>query len=177
MIEFIVNKDIYERVVLKEIPKVKNFLWIGTSDIKNLHIKRGAKMIPFLKLLSELIGENISVRLIHAKEPDPKFCVEFDKHKNLITGLERILCPRVHFKCVVIDGKFAYVGSANLTGAGIGAKGKTRRNFEMGFITNDEKIIAQIMDEFDALWMGKYCEKCSRKEYCADYKEILLGNR
>ena len=31
--------------------------------------------------------------------------------------MERMLCPRVHFKCVIVDGVKAYFGSANLTGA------------------------------------------------------------
>ncbi|MBQ3943216.1 MAG: hypothetical protein II669_02745, partial [Elusimicrobia bacterium] len=30
--------------------------------------------------------------------------------------------PRVHFKMMIFDGKDAYIGSANLTGAGIGMK-------------------------------------------------------
>ena len=44
-----------------------------------------------------------------------------------IEGVERILCPRVHFKSVIVDGRFAYSGSANLTGAGMGAKSKEKR--------------------------------------------------
>ncbi|RLD11671.1 MAG: phospholipase [Chlamydiae bacterium] len=174
MIEFITDKEIYEQVILNAVPKAKDFVWIGTSDIKDMYIKRGTEMIPFLKLLSELIGKNVSVRLIHAKEPGPVFREDFDKYKNLISGLERILCPRIHFKCVILDGKFAYSGSANLTGAGMGAKSETRRNFESGIITDDELIVSQIMEQFDSLWMGKFCGKCKRKEYCADYREMLI---
>lgn len=55
---------------------------------------------------------------------------------NLIDAMERILCPRVHLKSLIIDGRFAYVGSANLTGAGMGAKSDRRRNFESGIITD-----------------------------------------
>ena len=41
---------------------------------------------------------------------------------SLFTGLERDLCTRVHFKIFVFDGMEAYIGSANLTGAGMGMK-------------------------------------------------------
>ena len=40
-----------------------------------------------------------------------------DRYPCLFTRMERVLCPRVHFKCVIIDGRLAYFGSANLTGA------------------------------------------------------------
>lgn len=59
----------------------------------------------------------------------------------------------------------------------MGAKSETRRNFESGIITDDELFISQIMEQFDSLWMGNYCRKCNRKEYCADYKEILLKGK
>lgn len=39
-----------------------------------------------------------------------------------ISNSTRVLCPRVHFKMLVFDGKEVYVGSANLIGAGIGMK-------------------------------------------------------
>ena len=174
MLKFITNKEIYQKVILDAVPKAKNFLWIGTSDIKDMYVKRGTGMVPFLKVLSELINNGVSVRLIHAKEPGPNFRNDFDKYKNLISGLERILCPRIHFKSIIVDGIIAYSGSANLTGAGMGAKSDTRRNFESGIITDDKTIVSQIMNQFDSLWMGEFCDKCNRREYCADYKEVLL---
>ncbi len=174
MIKFITDREIYEQVVLEAIPKAKRFLWIGTSDIKDMYVKHGSSMIPFLELLSNLIERNVSVRLVHAKEPGPNFRKDFDKYESLISGLERILCPRIHFKCVVVDGEFAYTGSANLTGAGMGAKSDTRRNFESGIITDDDLLVSQIMNQFDSLWMGSFCEECNRKEYCSDYRDILL---
>ena len=174
MIKFITDREIYQQVILDAIPKAKKFIWIGTADIKDMYVKPGGKMIPFLEVLSKMLSKGIAVRLIHAKEPGPNFRRDFDKYKNLITDLERILCPRIHFKSVVVDGELAYTGSANLTGAGMGAKSDSRRNFESGIITDDIKLVSQIMEQFDSLWMGSFCEKCNRKEFCADYREMLI---
>ena len=171
--EFITDRQIYERVLQERVPKASDFIWIGTSDIKDLHVDSNRRMVPFLKVLSDLIKRQVSIRLIHAKEPGKRFRDDFDKYPNLISGMERLLCPRVHFKCVVIDGRFAYSGSANLTGAGMGAKSPKRRNFESGIITTDPDMIEAIMDQFDAVWMGQFCPDCQRKQYCADYKDIL----
>ncbi|MFH0893668.1 MAG: phospholipase D family protein [Bacteroidota bacterium] len=71
-------------------------------------------------------------------------------------------------KMVIIDGKIAYSGSANLTGAGMGAKNEANRNFENGFITDDPKLIEPLMTQFDNVWCGLYCKKCGRKEFCSD---------
>ncbi len=171
--EFITNRQIYERVLLERIPKAEEFLWLGTSDLKDLHIDKKGRMVPFLEILSDLIKRQVSVRLIHAKEPGKAFRDDFDRYPNLIAGMERLLCPRVHFKCVVVDGRFAYSGSANLTGAGMGAKSRNRRNFESGIISTDPAMVQAIMEQFDAVWRGAYCPDCGRKEYCADYPDIL----
>ena len=170
--ELISDREIYEKVILEAAPKAEKFLWIATSDIKDLHVKKGRKMVPFLEILSDLIDNGVLIRLIHAKEPGPAFRRDFDRYPNLIDGLERILCPRAHFKTVVLDGKLAYTGSANLTGAGMGAKGVNRRNFESGILTTDPELISSIMDQFDRIWMGAHCPKCARKQYCADYNEM-----
>jgi len=82
--------------------------------------------------------------------------------------LERMLCPRVHYKIVIIDGKTAYTGSANLTGAGMGAKGDNNRNFENGIITQDPTLVSQLMEQFDSVWRGDFCRMCNRKAYCGD---------
>lgn len=121
MIRYIANEQHYSEV-LALVKKVKRYLWIGTADIKDVYIEKGNKSIPFLGLLSELIERGVEVRLIHAKEPGPAFREDFDKYPLLASRLERVLCPRVHFKMLILDLETAYIGSANLTGAGIGMK-------------------------------------------------------
>ena len=63
-------------------------------------------------------------------------------------------CPRVHFKIVVVDGAFVYVGSANWTGAGLGAKGTGRRNFELGFAGRDDGLLDRAQELYDRVWRG-----------------------
>jgi phosphatidylserine/phosphatidylglycerophosphate/cardiolipin synthase-like enzyme len=173
MTEYITDSGIYHTVILGAIPEAHRYVWIGTSDLKDLYVAQGRRMTPFLGVLSGLLDRGVSLRLIHAKEPGPNFRRDFDRYPNLIEGLERMLCPRVHFKTVVVDGTFAYSGSANLTGAGMGAKGDDTRNFEAGFVTDDQQLVEQIMGQFDQLWMGTHCATCQRKRYCAEYKDIL----
>ena len=170
--EFITDREIYEKVIVGRVPGARRFVWLATADLKDLYVDKGRKMVPFLEVLSDLIGKQVEVRLLHAKEPGPAFREDFDRYPNLIKGLERILCPRVHFKSIVVDGEFAYTGSANLTGAGVGAKSVDRRNFEAGIITSDGELIEKIMAQFDAVWMGMCCKGCKRKEYCAYHKEL-----
>ena len=177
MIEFITDRDIYEKVICERIAKVRRFLWAATSDLKDLHVHKNGKMVPFLEVLSDLIERKVEIRLLHAKEPGRAFREDFDRYPNLIRGMERILCPRVHLKAVVIDGAFAYMGSANLTGAGMGAKSKNKRNFEAGIITDDKALVEAIMEQFDGIWRGIHCPACRRKEFCADYKDLQAAGQ
>lgn len=151
--EFVTNEAIYRRVIQEAVPAAERLVWIATADLKDLHVCRGRTMIPFLQVLAELLERGVSIRLIHAKEPGPIFRRDFDRYPALIRGLEQLLCPRCHFKCIVVDGRWAYSGSANLTGAGMGARSRRRRNFESGFITTDPTLVGQIMGQFDELWM------------------------
>ena len=167
MTNYIANSDHYNDV-LSRVQSVKHMLWIGTADIKDLYVNVGKEKKPFLALIAMLIRRGVEVRLIHAKEPGPNFREDFDKYPVLYDRLERVLCPRVHFKMMVFDGKEVYVGSANLTGAGIGMKGEDKRNFEAGILTDEPEIVEQSMNQFDEVWMGKHCRTCKRREYCAD---------
>jgi len=175
MLEFVTDRQIYEKVICGQVPKTKKFIWLATSDLKDLHIEKNGKMVPFLEKLSDLIKKHIEIRLLHAKEPGPVFRRDFDRFPNLINGMERILCPRVHLKSVIIDGTFAYTGSANLTGAGMGAKTSGKRNFEAGIITDEKELVGRILKQFDDIWSGKHCRECKRKKFCSDYKD-LMGN-
>ncbi len=152
------------------IPTARKTLWIATADIKDMHVKSGARFVPFLKILAGLVERGVEVRLMHAKEPGPRFRADFDRMPGLVRSarFERVLCPRLHFKSVVVDGKVAYTGSANLTGAGMGAKNEHRRNFESGVITTEPALVAAIMLQFDEVFAGMFCEACQRRAVCPD---------
>ena len=167
MLKFISNTAHYTEV-LSRVSSVKHMLWIGTADIKDLYVEVGKQKKPFLAVLAGLIRRGVEVRLIHAKEPGQNFREDFDKYPVLYDRLERVLCPRVHFKMFVFDDKEVYIGSANLTGAGIGMKAETTRNFEAGILTDDTEIVEQAMNQFDEVWMGKHCKKCKRRDFCTD---------
>lgn len=167
MLNFISDNEHFTKV-LDLTSKTKQTLWIGTADIKDLYVVQGKMEKPFLGVLSDLIGKGVEVRLIHAKEPGPNFREDFDRYPRLATMLERVMCPRVHFKIIVIDQSVCYVGSANLTGAGMGMKSATRRNFEAGILTDIPTIVENASLEFDKVWCGSECKKCQRKQLCAD---------
>ena len=166
-IEFISGKDHYDKVVAR-VATVRKSLWIGTADIKDLHVRTGNSTEPFLAALARLLKRGVEIRLIHAKEPGPAFREDFDRYPILHTALERMLCPRVHFKILIFDFETAYIGSANLTGAGIGMKSDTRRNFEAGVLTDDTAMIDQAIELFDSVWRGQHCAACGRRGYCID---------
>jgi len=172
-VQFIKDREIYDRVILSEVPRAEKFLWLGTSALKDLYVRKGSRMVPFLEVISDLVAKGVKIRLLHAQEPGPAFRKDFDKYPRLLNGIERVLCPRVHFKSVVVDGRFAYTGSANLTGAGMGTKSMDNRNFENGIITTDPILVGHIMDQFDSIWMGTRCDGCKRKKFCADYRLLL----
>ncbi|HLO60438.1 MAG TPA: phospholipase D-like domain-containing protein [Bacteroidales bacterium] len=164
---FITNEKLY-KLVIEPVQEASSFVWIGTADIKDLHVHFKGSVKSFLHVLDHLLKRKVAIRLLHAKEPGPAFRKSFDVFPRLWDNMERQLCPRVHFKQIIIDGRFAYCGSANLTGAGLGMKGSGTRNFESGFVTTDPDFVEAIMNQFDAVWMGKFCKTCKRRSFCGD---------
>jgi phosphatidylserine/phosphatidylglycerophosphate/cardiolipin synthase-like enzyme len=69
---------------------------------------------------------------------------------------------------VLIDSAWLYLGSANLTGAGLGAKHTDARNFELGLVTEDFDTIDRVTALFDAVWSGAECRTCRLHEVCPD---------
>ena len=169
MTTFLSNRSIYEAVICGVVPQVKERLWIATADIKDMYVDAaGRDMVPFLEVLDRMVNRGVEVRLIHAKDPGPNWRDDFDRYPTLWTAMERMLCPRVHFKCVIVDGLKAYFGSANLTGAGMGAKSERKRNFENGILTDDPALVDPLVEQFDSVWRGEFCRTCGRREHCPD---------
>lgn len=164
-IQYIANSQHYNEV-LARVAAVKHTLWIGTADIKDVYVKAGAAAVPLLAVLDKLVRRNVAVRLIHAKKPGPIFREEYDRFPALHASMEMTLCPRVHFKLMIFDMQTAYIGSANLTGAGIGMKSGQNRNFEAGVLTDEPSLVSAATNQFDEVWCGILCGKCGRKRYC-----------
>ena len=168
--ELVLNEKIHQRVIVEMIPEAREFVWIVTADLKDMHVAKGRKFVPFLEVMSDLVQEGIAVRLFHAKEPGPRFREDFDRYPALVESdlFERVLCPRIHTKAIIVDGRNAFIGSPNLTGAGMGAKNPDKRNFEAGFITNDPKHLNPLLEWIDTLYLGDLCQTCKRRDYCPD---------
>jgi phosphatidylserine/phosphatidylglycerophosphate/cardiolipin synthase-like enzyme len=67
---------------------------------------------------------------------------------------------------VIVDGELLYLGSANWTGAGLGAKGSGRRNFEVGVVTDDAQLLDQIQALYERIWSGGECASCKLHDEC-----------
>lgn len=78
-------------------------------------------------------------------------------------------CVRNHAKVVIIDDKIAYIGSANITKAGLGQGVISPGNFEVGLLTENHDVIASLESHFLNIINGNYCEGCHRSDNCVEY--------
>src|SRR3712207_4569240 len=109
---------LYREVVLSKLANARESVWIATATAKAMYVEQSARYVPLLQVLDGLAARGAALRLLHAEIPSRPFRAEFDKRSRLVRGgLELKVCPRVHFKTVLVDGAWAYLGSANLTGA------------------------------------------------------------
>ncbi len=171
---FVAGRGHYESVV-RAVMDAKVSVWIATANLKEMLVEderprmpgRRASYRPVLEVFDELAAREVDLRILHASLPSGPFRAAFDKHPRLVKGgLAMRLCPRVHLKAVIVDGRLLYLGSANWTGAGLGAKADRNRNFELGFLTDDEALLDQVQAMFEHLWTGGECAGCGRRALC-----------
>lgn len=173
-IRLLVGADHYAELVQKELPCAEVALWIATANLKELRVEapvgtraraRG-RYVSVLETLESLANRGVDVRILHGRAPSRAFAAELASRRELADkGLLRE-CPRVHMKLIAVDGRSLYLGSANFTGAGIGARGESRRNFEIGILTDDEHLLDVLQARFDAIWSGMECSGCGLRREC-----------
>jgi len=167
--ELLANAELYREVVLRRLAHARESVWIATANVKEMLVDTGSGFRSVVDLFDELRRRGVELRLLHAELPSRPFRAAFDRKGALVRGgLELKICPRVHFKAVLIDGAWLYLGSANLTGAGLGAKGDGRRNFELGLCTEDFETIDRVTALFQAVWTGAECGACKLRDVCPD---------
>jgi phosphatidylserine/phosphatidylglycerophosphate/cardiolipin synthase-like enzyme len=164
--EYLEGEAIYERVVEGGILAARRSIWIATANVKDLHLRR-ARPLSLVSVLADRIESGLDVRLLHSGVPSGPFLEELRALRlpdGQVFPMRR--CPRVHFKAVILDGERLFLGSANLTGAGMGAKSAGRRNFEVGIWTTEENLLDRVQSLFNLVWEGEECPNCGRRDVC-----------
>ena len=107
--------------VLEDIMKAKEFIFIEFFIISD-----GLLLTRLLSILKEKVKEGVDVRIIYddfgssksfkrkTKKLIKSYGIKLTSFNNLISGFSMLLNYRDHRKIVVIDGKVAYTGGANL---------------------------------------------------------------
>jgi phosphatidylserine/phosphatidylglycerophosphate/cardiolipin synthase-like enzyme len=165
-VELVIDGAHFTRVVVAGICKARVGIDIMTADFKAMLVPQmGRREAPsIVEHLRRLADKGVEIRLLHAGVPSSAALRELKKALPDKLVIRR--CPRLHSKAVVIDSRSMYLGSANLTGAGLGAKADGRRNFEMGIWTQSPPLIDAVLEQFNALWEGRRCGTCRRRVVC-----------
>jgi hypothetical protein len=187
-LELIAGRGHYERVI-RAVLGAHTSVWIATANVKELMVEDGRaapgrrrdlrrpSYVSVLALLDELAARGVELRLLHAELPSRAFREELANHPRLVGGgLALRRCPRVHLKAVIVDGELLYLGSANWTGAGLGARGSGRRNFELGIVTDDAPLLDQIQAIYERIWTGGECMACKLRDVCPGPLSELRGS-
>lgn len=169
------DREHYDDLVLRSMCRARVSLWIATATMKDVHIEapvgtraraRG-RYVSLVEQFVSLVRAGVEIRILHGAAPSRRLRASLAAATELgAPGFELRQCPRVHLKLVVVDGAAVYLGSANFTGAGLGAKGEGRRNFEMGVVVEDDVLLDAVQSRFDRIWNGRECGACKLRSIC-----------
>lgn len=177
--------EVYDEIILGELPRARVSVWIATANLKELRIpapvgtraRAAGRFVSVLDTLADLTDRGVDVRILHARAPSGPFATALRRRTRLAGALTLRECPRVHLKTFTIDGRLLYMGSANFTGAGLGARSDQKRNFELGIITEDEHLLDETQAHFDDIWSGRYCGTCKLRSVCPSPIDQLQKRR
>jgi phosphatidylserine/phosphatidylglycerophosphate/cardiolipin synthase-like enzyme len=186
-LELVAGRGHYDRVI-RAVLQAHTSVWIATANVKELMVEDGRaapgrrrslrtnSYVSVLARLDELAARGVEIRLLHADLPSRPFRAQLAQHPRLLAGsLALRRCPRVHLKAVIVDGELLYLGSANWTGAGLGARGTGRRNFELGIVTDDALLLDQVQSLYEQIWTGGECAGCRLRDECPGPLSELTG--
>ena len=180
-VEIISDLQHYDRV-MGVLSEARVSVWIGTANVKDIHLQapigtraraRG-QYLSITERLTELVRRKVEVRILHGALPSRPFRESLRASPELVPPrFEMRHCPRVHLKMIAVDGAYLYLGSANFTGAGLGAKSEGRRNFELGIATDDDVLLDTTQARFEHIWTGRECGSCRLRAECPGPLDML----
>ena len=167
MLDLILNESHLPGAVRPALDRCRHRLFIATADVKNLHVPpaggRG-RARSIVDLFGDLSDRDVEISLLHSGVPSGPLLDRLKESRPATLTMRR--CPRIHAKTLIADGTWMYMGSANLTGAGLGAKSPRRRNFEAGIVTDESHLIDPVADMLHEVFTGDRCDDCGRKSHC-----------
>ena len=173
-VRLIVNNNHYEEVI-QRICLAKSSIKILTGDFKRFRLKPSVQQgenyndgTPFIKSLIEKAENGVSVQILCSR-PSKYFAEELDNYYQQMEStdnFEYVYCIRNHAKVIIVDDELAYVGSANVTPAGLGQGLISPGNFEAGILTNNSELVSSIIDYFAMVWDANSCKGCHRADQC-----------
>jgi len=173
-VRLLVDAEHYDTVIDGELRGARVSVWIATANLKELRVdaplgtraRARGRHISVLEVLEGLVDRGVELRILHGRPPSGPFARELARRRGLAASLGMRECPRVHLKVIAVDGRALYLGSANFTGAGIGARSGPRRNFELGVVTDDEVLLDVVQARYDRIWSGAECAGCGLRRDC-----------
>ena len=146
--ELIRGPEHLQRVIREGVLAAKVSLDIATADLKAVMVPDNhGQTRSLVHLLRQRAERGVEVRVLHSGVPSGPARQELRGRLPQTLRIRR--CPRVHTKVVIVDSRAMYLGSANLTGAGLGAKAADKRNFELGVWTESPDLIDGAAAEFN----------------------------
>lgn len=173
-VRLIVNNSHYEEVI-QRICLAKSSIKILTGDFKRFRLRPSEEQgdnyndgTPFIKHLIEKAEQGVSVQILCSR-PSKFFAEELESYYQRMEkpdNFEYVFCIRNHAKVIIIDDEVAYVGSANVTPAGLGQGLISPGNFEAGILTNNLDLVSSVRDFFEMVWDANSCTGCHRADQC-----------
>jgi len=166
-LDFLEGEELYQRVLVETMLHARSAVWVATANVKDCQIELDGQFRSIVEGFARLCERGVEVRLLHSGVPSAAFLGSL-KEANLARhpNFKMRRCQRVHFKAILVDDEHLFLGSANLTGAGLGAKSAKRRNFELGILTQDPAMIPQVAQLYHRIWEGLLCPDCGRRNVC-----------
>lgn len=154
----VTNQEHYDKVV-KIICGAKSSIKIMTANFKRFRLKPTAKQgeyyndgTPFIEYLMNKAVHGVAVQII-CSNPSYSFTKEWQDYYQQMGNpdlFEYKFSDRNHAKVYIIDDEIAYIGSANVTKAGI--RQLTPGNYEAGILTDDPELVSSVKEFFSMIW-------------------------
>jgi phosphatidylserine/phosphatidylglycerophosphate/cardiolipin synthase-like enzyme len=162
------SHQIFNSIINEGLLQAKKTVWLVSAKTTDFIIKnpRSKEALNFSQKLVQMRNWGVTIRLLLSpKERKRSLYQKLKTEPNISFKF----CYNIHMKAIIIDERWMYFGSANLTGAGLGSRTREgRNNFETKVVTLDQNVIQSTVKLLESIWDGKECTNCYQKKkgYC-----------